>query len=125
MRSEWASDTVIEEILRDFPEQIQERRRKLADAEWCERHPEIVKVLHDPVRARALAQALKEQDDPFSRTNLEREAANLEWRMLNTTPSYKYVIRDPATGEVIDEEVIENDVDPSDPYVRAYVAQLN
>jgi hypothetical protein len=35
------------------------------------------------------------------------------------------VLRDPETGEIVDEERFENDVDPDDPCARAYVAELN
>jgi hypothetical protein len=125
MRREWVSDTVIEEILRNFPTQIAERRQHLADANWCEHHPETVKCLHDPDQMRRLVQVLRDAKDPFSKVNINRSAADLEWRMINTAPSYRYVLRDPDTGEVIDEERFVNHVDTSDPAVRAYVAPLN
>lgn len=125
MSNEWASDVVIEEILRAFPRQIEERRRKLADPAWCASHPTSARHYHDPVRMRNLASALAEEANPFSFINMARRAAELETRMLNTAPSYRYVLQDPETGEVIDEQRFENDVDPSDPSVRAYVAELN
>lgn len=125
MRREWVSDKVIEEILRNFPTEIAERRQHLADASWCEHHPETVKRLHDPDQMRALVKVLRDARDPFSKVNIQRDAADLEWRMINTAPSYRYVLRDQETGEIIDEERFVNHVDTSDPAVRAYVARLN
>jgi hypothetical protein len=125
MRREWVSDTVIEEILRNFPTQIAERRQHLADPEWCEHHPDTVKRLHDPDQMKQLVRVLKDAKDPFSKVNINRAAADLEWRMINTAPSYRYVLRDPETGEVVDEERFVNHVDTTDPAVRAYVARLN
>jgi hypothetical protein len=125
MRREWVSDKVIEEILRNFPTEIAERRQHLADHDWCEHHPETVKRLHDPEQMKQLVRVLKEAKNPFSHVNINRDAADLEWRMINTAPSYRYVLRDPETGEVIDEERFVNHVDTHDPAVRAYVARLN
>src|SRR4051794_33762848 len=125
MRSEWVSNEIIEEILRDYPHKISERRRKLADQEWCTQHPETVRNLHDPDHMRQVVQVMKELANPFSAINIARQAAELEWRMVNTAPSYRYVLRDPDTGEIVDEECFVNDVDPSDPEVQAYVADLN
>lgn len=125
MRREWVSDKVIEEILRNFPTQIAERRRHLADPEWCEHHPDSVRRLHDPNQMHQLVRVLRDVADPYSPVNITRDAADLEWRMINTAPSYRYVLRDPDTGEIIDEERFVNNVDTHDPAVRAYVARLN
>lgn len=125
MRREWVSDQVIEEILRGYPQKIADRRAKLADPDWCEKHPESVRNLHDPDRMRHVVQIMKDLANPFSQINMARQVAELEWRMINTAPYYRYVLRDPETGEVLDEEKFENHVDPSDPSVRAYVAELN
>lgn len=125
MRREWVSDKVIEEILRDFPAKIEERRQNLSDPTWVKHHPESVKRLHDPDQMTQLVLTLKEIADPFSKVNITRDASDLEWRMINTAPSYRYVLRDPETGEVIDEERFVNHVDTRDPKTRAYVARLN
>jgi hypothetical protein len=125
MIQDWVADVVIEEILHAFPEQIAERRRKLADSDWCARHPQAVRDYHNPHRAHALVRVLHERSNPYSHSSLARHAAEAESRMINTSPSYTYVLRDPDTGEVIDEEIFVNDVDPADPFVRSYVADLN
>lgn len=125
MRREWVSDKVIEEILKDFPAKIEERRRYLSDPSWCEHHPELVRRLHDPERMKQVVHALKDSADPFSKANITRDANQLEWRMINTASSYRYVLRDPDTGDIVDEERFVNHVDTHDPAARAYVARLN
>jgi hypothetical protein len=125
MRREWVSDKVIEEILRDFPTKIEERRKHLADSTWCALHPESVRQLHDPDQMSRVVHLLKDAADPFSRLNITRDANELELRMINTAPSYRYVLRDPETGQVVDEERFVNHVDTHDPAARAYVARLN
>lgn len=125
MRSEWVSNQIIEEILRNHPDKVAERRRRLADPDWCARHPESVRNLHNPDHMRHVVEVLNDLANPFSQINMARQAAELELRMINTAPSYRYVLRDPKTGEVVDEERFSNHVDPHDPAARAYVADLN
>jgi hypothetical protein len=122
---EWVSDTVIEEILRNFPSKIAERRQKLSDPDWCAHHPDGVKRLHDPHQMRQLVGVLRDIANPYSKVNIVRDASDLEWRMINTAPSYRYVLRDQVTGEIIDEERFTNNVNPDDPAARRYVARLN
>ena len=92
---------------------------------WCDSHPESVRNLHDPDHMRHVVEVMNDLHNPYSGINMARWAAELEQKMINTAPSYRYLIRDPESGEVIDEERYYNHVDPSSLEARIYVAELN